>query len=80
MRLDSVTCIMGSSQSVIISNKDITLLDIEKNKHYIHYDEIKDRFGMYKELANECNKYYIDNISPKGVALKILNHVFVRSV
>ena len=67
-------------QVVIISNKDITLLDIEKNKHYIHYDEIKDRFGMYKELANECNKYYIDNISPKGVALKILNHVFVRSV
>ena len=65
-------------QVVIIADENITLLDIEKDKHYIHFGSLQEKFPMWKDLAADCEEYYSNSISPKGVFTKLLAHVFQK--
>ena len=65
---------------VMIVKNDIQLMGIERNEHYIHYDDLKELFSTYRDLADACDEYYDNNVSARSVAAKLLNHVFVRDV
>ena len=65
---------------VIALRKDINLMEIERDEHYIQYCDLNDLFPIYKNLADACDEYYTNNMSPRAVARKLLNHVFVRNI
>ena len=65
-------------QVVVIADNDTTLLDIEKDKHYIYFDDLAESFPKWKDMAAECDEYYVKSVSPKGVFTNLLTHVFPK--
>lgn len=69
-----------SLQVIPISNKKIKLLDIQQNIHYIDNNDIPDKFADYEILADNCKKYYLENINPNAIIRKLMNHIFIGGI